>query len=175
MTEARGCARKLNHAVRAQTTRLRETPEAVPGSSDIGNAAIAFSDPPNWARSRRAWQSLRHAGGEHLAREDMIRADMQAVGTYNQIFEPTITQLAKTERELSRAEKEWKKQGGQRICTMINKTAVQYGLLAVYSAPVLLTIVQMRWPPCFFHSFSARESSRSVLASCLIVGSNIAL
>ena len=62
-------------------------------------------------------------------------------------------------------------------CTVARRssTAVQYGLLAVYSAPVLLTIVQMRCPPCFFHSFSARESSRSVLASCLIVGSNIAL
>ena len=43
----------------------------------------------------------------HMAREDMIRQDMQLVGTYNAIFEPTIKQLAKTERELSRAEKEW--------------------------------------------------------------------
>ena len=61
-----------------------------------------------------------------MAREDMIRQDMQLVGTYNAIFEPTIKQLAKTERELSRAEKEWKKQGGQRICTMVNKTGAEY-------------------------------------------------
>ena len=107
-------------------------PEAVPGDSDIGNAAIAFSDPPNWARSRRAWQSLRHVGGEHLAREDMIRKDMELVGTYNEIFEPTIKQLAKTERELSRAEKEWKKQGGQRICTMVNKTGAEYTAKSPY-------------------------------------------
>ena len=43
-----------------------------------------------------------------MAREDMIRQDMQLVGTYNAIFEPTIKQLAKTERELSRAEKDRK-------------------------------------------------------------------
>ena len=52
----------------------------------------------------------------------MIRADMQAVGTYNQIFEPTIKQLAKTERELSRAEKAWKKAGGLMVATLTNKT-----------------------------------------------------
>ena len=48
-----------------------------------------------------------------MAREDMIRKDMELVGTYNEIFEPTIKHLAKTERELSRAEKEWKKQGAR--------------------------------------------------------------
>ena len=35
-----------------------------------------------------------------MGREAMIRADMEAVGTYNAIFEPTIKQLAKAEREL---------------------------------------------------------------------------
>ena len=56
----------------------------------------------------------------------MIRADMQAVGTYNQIFEPTIKQLAKTERELSRAEKAWKKAGGLMVATLTNKTGGEY-------------------------------------------------
>ena len=67
-----------------------------------------------------------------MAREDMIRQDMKLVGTYNEIFEPTIKQLAKTERELSRAEKEWKKQGGQRVCTMINKTGAEYTAKSPY-------------------------------------------
>ena len=67
-----------------------------------------------------------------MAREDMIRQDMQLVGTYNEIFEPTIKQLAKTERELSRAEKEWKKQGGQRVCTMVNKTGGEYTAKSPY-------------------------------------------
>ena len=67
-----------------------------------------------------------------MAREDMIRKDMELVGTYNEIFEPTIKQLAKTERELSRAEKEWKKQGGQRICTMVNKTGAEYTAKSPY-------------------------------------------
>ena len=62
----------------------------------------------------------------------MIRKDMELVGTYNEIFEPTIKQLAKTERELSRAEKEWKKQGGQRICTMVNKTGAEYTAKSPY-------------------------------------------
>lgn len=67
-----------------------------------------------------------------MAREDMIRQDMQLVGTYNEIFEPTIKQLAKTERELSRAEKEWKAQGGQRVCTMVNKTGAEYTAKSPY-------------------------------------------
>ena len=62
----------------------------------------------------------------------MIRKDMELVGTYNEIFEPTIKHLAKTERELSRAEKEWKKQGGQRICTMVNKTGAEYTAKSPY-------------------------------------------
>lgn len=45
----------------------------------------------------------------------MIRDAMRAVDTYNEIYEPTIKTLAKTERQLSRAEKEWRKQGGQMV------------------------------------------------------------
>ena len=67
-----------------------------------------------------------------MAREDMIRQDMQLVGTYNQIFEPTIKQLAKTERELSRAEKEWRAHGGERVCTMVNKTGAEYTAKSPY-------------------------------------------
>ena len=39
-----------------------------------------------------------------MGREAMIRADMESVGTYSPIFESTIRQLAKTERELSRTD-----------------------------------------------------------------------
>lgn len=61
-----------------------------------------------------------------MAREDMIRADMQAVGTYSEVFEPTIKQLAKTERELSRAEKAWRAAGGNMVAKLVNKTGAEY-------------------------------------------------
>ena len=61
-----------------------------------------------------------------MAREDMIRADMEAVGTYNAIFEPTIKQLAKAERELSKAEKTWRANGGQMVAELVNKTGAKY-------------------------------------------------
>lgn len=61
-----------------------------------------------------------------MAREDMIRADMKAVGTYNEIFEATIKQLAKSERELSRAEKAWKATGGLMVAELVNKTGATY-------------------------------------------------
>ena len=61
-----------------------------------------------------------------MGREAMIRADMEAVGTYNVIFEPTIKQLAKAERELSKAEKAWKSAGGQMVAELVNKTGAKY-------------------------------------------------
>ena len=61
-----------------------------------------------------------------MAREDMIRDAMRAVDTYNEIYEPTIKTLAKTERQLSRAEKEWRKQGGQMVARMTNKAGAEY-------------------------------------------------
>jgi len=61
-----------------------------------------------------------------MAREDMIRADMKTVGTYNEIFEPTIRQLAKSERELSRSEKAWKAAGGLMVADLVNKTGGSY-------------------------------------------------
>lgn len=61
-----------------------------------------------------------------MGREAMIRADMEAVGTYNEIFEPTIKQLAKAERELSKAEKAWKASGGQMVAELVNKTGATY-------------------------------------------------
>ena len=61
-----------------------------------------------------------------MAREDMIRDAMRAVDTYNEIYEPTIKALAKTERQLSRAEKEWRKQGGQMVARMTNKAGAEY-------------------------------------------------
>ena len=61
-----------------------------------------------------------------MGREAMIRADMEAVGTYNQIFEPTIRQLAKAERELAKAEKTWRSNGGKMVAELVNKTGGTY-------------------------------------------------
>ena len=57
-----------------------------------------------------------------MAREDTIRESMRAVGVYNEIFEPAIKSLAKAERQLSRAEKEWRAQGGKMVAELVNKT-----------------------------------------------------
>lgn len=116
-----------NCASRAQTTRAREE-----NHDRRLCQALACMNPhlQLGAVRRRAWHSPR--GKDMMAREDMIRQDMQLVGTYNAIFEPTIKQLAKTERELSRAEKEWKKQGGQRVCTLVNKTGAEYTAKSPY-------------------------------------------
>ena len=41
-------------------------------------------------------------------RETQIRLDMEAVGTYNPVFDKTIHDLARREKELGRAEKAWR-------------------------------------------------------------------
>ena len=51
---------------------------------------------------------------------------MRAVGVYNEIFEPAIKSLAKAERQLSRAEKEWRAQGGKMVAELVNKTGAAY-------------------------------------------------
>ena len=61
-----------------------------------------------------------------MGREAMIRADMESVGTYSPIFDKTIKDLAKAERELSRAEKAWRAAGGQMVITQVNKTGAEY-------------------------------------------------
>lgn len=61
-----------------------------------------------------------------MGREAMIKADMESVGVYSPIFDATIRQLAKTERELSRAEKAWKAAGGQMVAELVNKTGGKY-------------------------------------------------
>lgn len=61
-----------------------------------------------------------------MGREAMIRADMEAVGTYNAVFEPSIRQLAKMERELSKAEKAWRASGGLMVAQLVNKTGGAY-------------------------------------------------
>ena len=61
-----------------------------------------------------------------MGREAMIRADMEAVGTYNPIFDATIKQLARAERELSRAEKTWRENGGAMVAELVNKTGATY-------------------------------------------------
>ena len=61
-----------------------------------------------------------------MGREAMIRADMEAVGTYNPIFDKAIHDLAKAERQLSRAEKDWRAHGGQMVAQLINKTGGMY-------------------------------------------------
>lgn len=61
-----------------------------------------------------------------MGREAMIKADMEAVGTYNPIFAPTIKQLAKAERELSKAEKAWRASGGNLVVEQVNKAGAPY-------------------------------------------------
>lgn len=56
----------------------------------------------------------------------MIRADMESVGLYSPVFDGTIRQLAKAERELSRAEKAWKAAGGKMVAELVNKTGGAY-------------------------------------------------
>ena len=61
-----------------------------------------------------------------MGREAMIKADMEAVGTYSPIFDKAIHELAKQERELSRAEKAWKAAGGKMVAELVNKTGATY-------------------------------------------------
>ena len=61
-----------------------------------------------------------------MGREAMIRADMESVGLYSPIFESSIRQLAKAERELAKAEKAWRAAGGKMVAEMVNKTGATY-------------------------------------------------
>ena len=61
-----------------------------------------------------------------MGREAMIRADMESVGTYSPIFDKSIKQLAKLERELAKAEKTWRAAGGQMVAELVNKTGGKY-------------------------------------------------
>lgn len=71
-----------------------------------------------------------------MGREAMIKADMEAVGIYNPIFDRTIHELAKMERELSRATKEWKANGGKMVAVLVNKTGGMYTAKDPYYAIV---------------------------------------
>lgn len=61
-----------------------------------------------------------------MGREANIKADMEAAGVYSPIYDKAIHELAKAERALSRAEKDWKAHGGQTVATMTNKTGAEY-------------------------------------------------
>ena len=61
-----------------------------------------------------------------LNREQRIRADMEALGVYSPAFDTTIHALAVTERRLSRAEKEWKRNGGKTVSEQVNRTGAKY-------------------------------------------------
>ncbi len=61
-----------------------------------------------------------------MGREAMIKADMEAVGTYSPIFDKAISALAKQERELSKAEKAWRENGGKMVAELVNKTGAKY-------------------------------------------------
>lgn len=61
-----------------------------------------------------------------MGREAMIRADMEAVGTYSPIFDKAIKALAKQERELAKAEKVWRESGGKMVAELVNKTGATY-------------------------------------------------
>nr|DAQ81203.1 MAG TPA: Large Terminase [Caudoviricetes sp.] len=61
-----------------------------------------------------------------MGREAMIKADMEAVGTYSPIFDKAISALAKQERELAKAEKAWRENGGKMVAKLVNKTGAKY-------------------------------------------------
>lgn len=61
-----------------------------------------------------------------MGREAMIKADMEAVGTYSPIFDKAIKSLAKQERELAKAEKTWRDNGGKMVAELVNKTGATY-------------------------------------------------
>ena len=61
-----------------------------------------------------------------MGREAMIKADMEAVGTYSPIFDKAIKSLAKQERELAKAEKVWRNNGGKMVAELVNKTGATY-------------------------------------------------
>lgn len=61
-----------------------------------------------------------------MGREVMIKADMEAVGTYSPIFDKAISALAKQERELAKAEKAWRENGGKMVAELVNKTGAKY-------------------------------------------------
>lgn len=61
-----------------------------------------------------------------MGREAMIKADMEAVGTYSPIFDKAISALAKQERELAKAEKAWRENGGKMVAELVNKTGAKY-------------------------------------------------
>lgn len=61
-----------------------------------------------------------------MGREAMIKADMEAAGIYAPMFDKAIHDLAKAERALSRAEKDWKKAGGKMVAELVNKTGATY-------------------------------------------------
>lgn len=69
-----------------------------------------------------------------MGREAMIRADMEAVGTYSPIFDKVIKDTAKRERELAKAEKAWRaaycidgvQRQPQMVATLINKQGLPY-------------------------------------------------
>lgn len=79
-----------------------------------------------------------------MGREAMIKADMEAVGTYNPIFDKTIKELAKRERELSRAEKAWRaaycidgvQQEPKMVATLKSKAGAEYTAKDPYFAVV---------------------------------------
>lgn len=71
-----------------------------------------------------------------MAREDIIRDSMKTVGTYSEIYESTIKLLAKSERELSKAEKAWRAQGCKMVAELTNKTGATYTAKDPYYAVV---------------------------------------
>lgn len=79
-----------------------------------------------------------------MGREAMIRESMEAVGTYSPIYEKTIKDCAKRERELAKAEKAWRSayniDGVQRepqmVATLINKQGLPYQAKDPYYAEV---------------------------------------
>ena len=79
-----------------------------------------------------------------MGREAMIREAMEAVGTYSPIYDKTIKDCAKRERELGRAQKAWRaaycidgvQREPQMVATLINKQGLPYQTTDPYYATV---------------------------------------
>ena len=61
---------------------------------------------------------------------------MESLGVYSPVFDKSIHDLSVAEKRLSRAEKEWKRNGGQTVSQLTNKTGATYTAKDPYYAVV---------------------------------------
>ena len=82
-------------------------------------------------------------------RETQIRLDMEAVGTYNPVFDKTIHDLARRERELGRAERAWRdaytdEQGKRREPQMVVETFRKDGTIYRARDPYYIEVARLQ-------------------------------